>query len=456
MSRSQKKCPVSFGPLGLKLLAIASLAILLPTTGQTCGSSGPTGDLYWLLTGTTGTDPNTDFLGTTDNQALVLRLNNEQVLRIDPADDANYSGVNITAGYSGNLVSTAIVGGTVGGGGGILKNGNTKLINQVVADFGTVGGGHSNLADGLGATVSGGINNSVTNPYGTIPGGLDNVAQGFYSFAAGRNARALHTGCFVWADSGDGAAPPPPSFDSTKNDQFSIRAAGGVRIEKLVGTETTTITNAALQVEEYLGNGEAAWLRTVDAQMYPVLKLTRYPFGTSNYVEGFEWTGVSTSAPVRKFHIDKNGTFVAGSDFAEALPATGVKADYEPGDVLVLNKSRPGAVERSRRPYDTKVAGVYSSRPGVLGAEKNGRTRVDAEDIPVAITGIVPTKVTAENGPIETGDLLTTSSTPGRAMKAKPRIVDGDEVYRTGSILGKALDPLPKATGVIRVLVTLR
>jgi hypothetical protein len=147
---------------------------------------------------------------------------------------------------------------------------------------------------------------------------------------------------------------------------------------------------------------------------------------------------------------------VAGSDFAEALPAQGPKRDYEPGDVVVLSKERPGAIEKCRRPYDTKVAGVYSTRPAVLGEEKNGQTYVDANDIPVAITGVVPTKVTAENGPVEPGDLLTTSSTPGHAMKAKPRLVDGVEIYPTGTIVGKALGSLETGTGVIKMLMTLR
>ena len=116
-----------------------------------------------------------------------------------------------------------------------------------------------------------------------------------------------------------------------------------------------------------------------------------------------------------------------------------------------------GCVEKCHAASDTRVAGVYSTRPGLLGAEKgNGETRVDAKDIPVAIVGIVPTKVSAENGPIEPGDLLVTSSTPGHAMKARPAIVDGVSVYPTGAILGKALEPLEGPRGVIRVLISLK
>src|SRR5438067_3941981 len=164
---------------------------------------------------------------------------------------------------------------------------------------------------------------------------------------------------------------------------------------------------------------------------------------TGNLVEGYDGTGV------RRFHINQTGVYTAGSDFAEALPARGGNAGYEPGDVLVLSDEEPGALELAQRPFDPRVAGVYSTRPAVLGADKGGESRVDADEVPLAIVGIVPTKVSAENGPIRPGDLLTTAATPGHAMKAS-------RPYEPGTLLGKALEPLREGTGVIRVLITLR
>jgi hypothetical protein len=64
--------------------------------------------------------------------------------------------------------------------------------------------------------------------------------------------------------------------------------------------------------------------------------------------------------------------------------------------------------------------------------------------------GIVPCKVSTENGPIMTGDLLVTSSTPGHAMKGT------DRSRMLGAVVGKALEPLQKRSGVIQVLVTLQ
>ena len=177
---------------------------------------------------------------------------------------------------------------------------------------------------------------------------------------------------------------------------------------------------------------------------------------TTNIVEG--WTGSALNDPTRfqRFHITGQGTYVAGSDFAEAMPARGNRDRYEPGDVLVVSTQSAGAVEKSSKPNDVCVAGVYSTRPGMLGADKSGTSRVDPDDLPVAIVGIVPTKVSTQNGPIQVGDLLTTSSTPGYAMKATPFRVGRVKVYRTGTILGKALEPLKEGKGVIKVLVTLR
>jgi hypothetical protein len=84
-----------------------------------------------------------------------------------------------------------------------------------------------------------------------------------------------------------------------------------------------------------------------------------------------------------------------------------------------------------------------------------GSTRkIDApsanDEIPLAMVGIVPCKVSTENGPIRAGDLLVTSSTPGHAMRGT------DRGRMLGAVVGKALEPLSAGMGVIQVLVTLQ
>jgi hypothetical protein len=96
------------------------------------------------------------------------------------------------------------------------------------------------------------------------------------------------------------------------------------------------------------------------------------------------------------------------------------------------------------------VAGIYSTKPGVLGTDHRIDDPLVAEEIPLAVVGIVPCKVTAENGSIDVGDLLVTSSTPGHAMKGT------DRSRMLGAVVGKALEPLGQGKGVIQVLVTLQ
>ena len=73
-----------------------------------------------------------------------------------------------------------------------------------------------------------------------------------------------------------------------------------------------------------------------------------------------------------------------------------------------------------------------------------------ATEVPMAVVGIVPCKVSTENGPIDTGDLLVASSTPGYAMKGT------DRNKMLGAVVGKALEPLRNGRGLIQVLVTLQ
>jgi hypothetical protein len=158
----------------------------------------------------------------------------------------------------------------------------------------------------------------------------------------------------------------------------------------------------------------------------------------------------------RRFYVANSGEVYAdgsfhpgGADFAEMLPGS---IGLEPGDVLVVGPD--GALTRSTEPYQASVVGVYSSQPGVLGGAADG---VDLTGkVPLAVMGVVPIKVSAENGAIQPGDLLTTSSTPGHAMKVTPVLINDIPFYRNGVIIGKALGSLKSGTGVISMLVMLQ
>jgi hypothetical protein len=148
-------------------------------------------------------------------------------------------------------------------------------------------------------------------------------------------------------------------------------------------------------------------------------------------------------------HLDgQTGTCeCSGEDCAENFDVAPA-GEIAPGTVMVLEPD--GRVVRSILPYDTKVAGVVSGggdlRPGILlsGDRTNTRNRV-----PLALAGKVFCRVDARHGPIEAGDLLTTSPTPGHAMRA------GDPARAVGAIIGKALRPMRNGSGLIPILVAL-
>jgi hypothetical protein len=141
---------------------------------------------------------------------------------------------------------------------------------------------------------------------------------------------------------------------------------------------------------------------------------------------------------------------LCGGDYAESVDVSGDRKNYEPGDVLVLQEDGPADVHKSTESYSTLVAGIYSTKPGLVGRRQTTDQSQSKTEVPMAMVGIVPTKVSTENGPVRRGDLLVTSSTPGYAMKGT------DRSRMFGAVIGKAMGNLDASTGVIEVLVSLQ
>ena len=272
------------------------------TVASTGGGGGGSG---WSLTGNSGTIPGTDFLGTSDNESLELWVNNTRALLLQPGsggypdligggatNSLNYStidpsvGGGTIAGGVANVIKANASQSTIGGGafnqirigagdaaiaggyGNTTEAGNsmigggsqnyiqTNAIDAAIAGgqgnniapnskYTFIGGGINNHASGIGAVIGGGgydgvtySGNNASGAAATIPGGLANSAAGNYSFAAGNQAQAMHTGAFVWADT-EGT-----TFASTSNNQFSVRADGGVRF--VTGGAGVTVDGVAL------------------------------------------------------------------------------------------------------------------------------------------------------------------------------------------------------------------
>jgi hypothetical protein len=176
----------------------------------------------------------------------------------------------------------------------------------------------------------------------------------------------------------------------------------------------------------------------------------------SNPTGGDILLGTSGYSMDHKFRVDGAGNVFAnayntgGADFAEAVSARVALRPYEPGDVLTIDDSADRKVSLSQTAYSTLIAGIYSTKPGIVaGPSLRMSDRMDSQ-LPLAIVGIVPCKVTAANGSISRGDLLVSSAEPGYAMKGT------DRSRMLGAVLGKAMQPLESGKGTIEVLVTLQ
>ena len=146
-----------------------------------------------------------------------------------------------------------------------------------------------------------------------------------------------------------------------------------------------------------------------------------------------------------------------GSDFSENFdihaPTTTSETltKIEAGMVVSIDPGNPGKLALSSQAYDRRVAGVISGaggvKPGMMMSQPG--TLADGRH-PVALSGRVYCWVDATQGAIEPGDLLTTSNTPGHAMKAT------DTAKAQGAIVGKAMTGLKEGKGLALVLVTLQ
>ena len=147
----------------------------------------------WDTQGNAGTNPATDFLGTTDGQKLVLRANNAMGFRLEPTP----SGLNLVGGASVNTASAGFSGQVIAGGGSSASDcgliGLAPCTNLTQASFATVSGGRANRAIEFASVVAGGESNDTTGFYSVVAGGKLNKAQN-HNAAVGGGAQNIASG----------------------------------------------------------------------------------------------------------------------------------------------------------------------------------------------------------------------------------------------------------------------
>ncbi|GAA0539146.1 hypothetical protein GCM10009415_21240 [Chitinophaga japonensis] len=363
--------------------------------------------------------------------------------------DGNGNAITANAGKNGNGIETNIDGagnalyawvptfatGRAGRFNIFNENNQSDVITVTTVGNGIAGNFKVDRVTGTKAAVRGEVNSQFSN-FGTA--GIYGVSSGTGGFAglfhasnpAGNGpaliAIAEGNGNGITANANNAGDGVETTADGTGSALYAWTPNFSTgRAARMVNFNTSN-TNPVLTVEQH-SNGSIAVFKSGNPGTVNVARINSAGRGFFN-----------------------GGTQNSGADVAEVFDVTGPLQDYEPGDVLVISTTTDRTVERSATPYSTLVAGVYATRPGVLLTEEH----IDADisdKVPMGVIGVIPTKVCGENGPIQRGDLLVTSSLAGHAMKADP-----DKV-RPGQVIGKALETFNgQGTGKIRVLVSVK
>lgn len=329
------------------------------------------------------------------------------------------TGTNSTiAGGDQNNISTTY---------SLIAGGNLNAVSS--ASHGTILGGASNAASGQYAFIGSGLSNAVSGTYSSILGGESNSVSSTYSLAMGRNLNVTGTSIFGWGYNSTTpiALAQPNSF---------IISTGSVGI----GT-----TAPAMGIKLHLVGNAAA--------KDGIIKIGKEGGASYSLIITADTVSLATA-----LKIDST-TKLIGKDAAEVFAAS---EEVSAGDVLVIDPANAMHLKKSGLPYDKKVVGIVSEAPAILLEGEQMQMSPDPAGVnkpnrpAVALAGRVLCKVSTENGEIQPGDLLTTSSVAGHAMKA-----DRDRAKSLGKIVGKALESFSggangETTGMIAVFVTLQ
>jgi hypothetical protein len=407
----------------------------LNISASTGGGSG------WSLTGNGGTS-SANFLGTTDSNPLELRVKNQRALRLEWGTDSISDSVNTIAGSRINLVSNGAIGATIAGGGEEGAVSPFAYPNEIRGSFSSIGGGSGNTVrygsyatiaggaynlagydvslTGNYSSVGGGYLNCAQGDYSTVPGGDRNWAPGAYSFAAGVRAKAVHDRTFVWNDSNSDAY-------STGAGQFEVFSLNGA----VFHTEFLTVVGDGGE-KAYIGGDGLGNDIQVGSLNPSVSVVAFYNAGNNTYMDG----------------VVRTLTIMGGSDLAEPFELS--DENIPAGSVVIIDDNHPGQLVRSSEPYDTRVAGVVSGANGIHPGLMLHQDGINGAGKNVALSGRVYVLADAVTGGIKPGDLLTTSATPGHAMKVT------NHARAQGAVLGKAMSTLSEGQGMVLVLVTLQ
>jgi hypothetical protein len=224
---------------------------------------------------------------------------------------------------------------------------------------------------------------------------------------------------------------------STAGDSDAIRASTGSRSHAAVSATNTADANPALGPFSQF----AVWASSNNTAIYGQGNPAGY-FDGDIYTQGYLYCQKDVHVAGDMLLVNSSG------DIAEDFDLEDDPANAEPGTVLVIHQS--GRLSACTEPYDSRVAGVVAGAGDLRPAIVLQRLEYRPGRSPLALVGKALCKVDAAFGGVTAGDLLTTSATPGHAMKVV------DRTKAVGAVLGKALYPLDTGRGLVPILVSMR
>ena len=325
-------------------------------------------------------------------------------------------------GNTGDITFSTAPSGTAGA---ILPNWDTSNIRMAISNNGNVGIGTPTPTQKLDIVGSSPIITMADSGAGGIRTEVKNDGGDLYLISAG--------------------------FLNGSNTNGFVRLSGGGNVG--IGTYSA---NSKLEIA-----GSQDILRLVGYQPFLTLYDSNTGFAASRIqaVGGaliFETQSYIASGPNNHYaRLDSNGNFSVrmltirgGADLAE--PFQMKEEELEKGSVVVIDDEHPGRLKRSASAYDTRVAGIISGANGIAPGIALHQEGVIEGGQNVALSGRVYVQADASSGSIKPGDLLTTSDTPGHAMKVT------EPTRAQGAVIGKAMSSLAEGTGMVLVLVTLQ
>jgi hypothetical protein len=193
-------------------------------------------------------------------------------------------------------------------------------------------------------------------------------------------------------------------------------------------------------------NGEGVHGETSSTTFAAVAGITLNPAGTGPGIYG-ESRGPGPAGFFKGDVLVTGDIKIVNADCAEDFDI-GADILVEAGTVMVLGDD--GSLYPSEVAYDKRVSGVVSGAGGYKPGIVLDKQQSDGNRQPIALLGKVYCKVDASFAPVKIGDLLTTSPTPGHAMKTT------DQFKAFGAVIGKALRPLSEGQELIPILIALK